>query len=83
MPPPWKSRVVPEKYDPKYFEEEFAALTKALLEQTALELRPTGQVPVRPREGMIVYADGTNWNPGGGEGPYVYRNGVWKQFQLV
>lgn len=43
----------------------------------ALELRPTHREPIRPREGMIVYADGTDWNPGSGEGPYVYINGAW------
>ena len=24
--------------------------------------------PVKPREGMLVYADGVNWNPGSGAG---------------
>jgi len=30
-----------------------------------------------PQEGMIAYADGTNWNPGSGEGIYAYYNGAW------
>lgn len=34
--------------------------------------------PDRPRHGMIVYADGTNWNPGSGEGIYYYKStDVW------
>jgi len=29
-------------------------------------------------EGMIVLADGTDWNPGGGRGFYGYSNGTWR-----
>jgi hypothetical protein len=28
--------------------------------------------PTKPRTGMAVFADGTNWNPGGGVGWYEY-----------
>lgn len=33
--------------------------------------------PDRPRTGMIVLADGTNWNPGSGAGFYGYYGGAW------
>lgn len=34
--------------------------------------------PTRPRAGMLAYADGTKWNPGGGEGPYYYgSDNLW------
>lgn len=34
--------------------------------------------PAKPRNGMIAYADGTNWNPtAGGEGIYGYIAGAW------
>jgi hypothetical protein len=33
--------------------------------------------PVKPREGLLVYADGTHWNPGSGAGYYVYYAGAW------
>lgn len=33
--------------------------------------------PAKPREGMLVVADGTNWNPGSGKGAYEYLNGAW------
>jgi hypothetical protein len=34
--------------------------------------------PINPQQGDIRYADGTNWNPGAGEGIY-FRNaaGAW------
>jgi len=36
--------------------------------------------PYRLRDGQIVYADGTEWNPGAGEGFYGYLNGAWVKF---
>ena len=32
--------------------------------------------PKKKREGLIVIADGTSWNPGSGAGTYVYRSGA-------
>lgn len=36
-----------------------------------------GVAPARPTDGMIVYADGTAWDPGSGEGFYGRENGAW------
>lgn len=33
--------------------------------------------PVRYYVGQVVYADGTDWNPGAGEGLYVYKSTGW------
>lgn len=33
--------------------------------------------PEKPYEGMLVGADGTNWDPGSGRGAYEYINGGW------
>jgi len=33
--------------------------------------------PVKPRDGMVVYADGSDWNPGTGEGIYTYYGAAW------
>lgn len=38
---------------------------------------PRYTAPAKPREGMIVIADGTSWNPGAGKGAYEYRSGAW------
>jgi hypothetical protein len=32
----------------------------------------------RPRDGMIVYADGADWNPGWEEGPYLRILSEWR-----
>ena len=36
-----------------------------------------GVAPTKPREGMLVMADGTGWNPGSGKGLYEYKSGAW------
>lgn len=33
--------------------------------------------PAKVGDGMVVYADGTNWNPGSGEGAYIYYAAGW------
>lgn len=39
-----------------------------------IKLKVLNVEPRKPRKGLIVYADGTNWNPGSGEGIYVYKS---------
>ena len=35
--------------------------------------------PSRVEDGLVVYADGTNWDPGSGEGVYAYYNSTWNK----
>lgn len=35
--------------------------------------------PAKPFDGMTVYADGTVWNPGGGEGVYTWYAAAWNR----
>lgn len=58
--------------------EELDKVARSQTETPILELRPIHAPPTKPRPGMIVYADGTDWNPGAGEGPYAYSiGGTW------
>lgn len=57
----------------RFIGDELDKVAKALAETQALELRPVYREPDKPRPGMIVYADGTSWDPGSGEGPYAYN----------
>lgn len=59
--------------------EELVRVSAALevLEPSAVHLVPLYAAPSRPRLGMIVYADGTAWNPGGGRGVYQYDDSTW------
>jgi hypothetical protein len=54
----------------KYTEDEFSQVASAL---QGTDPNPIWNVPLpRPRRGTVVYADGTHWNPGQGEGPYWF-----------
>jgi hypothetical protein len=61
----------------KVTEEEFGKIETAFSEGTELQLVPLGAPPLKPRNGMIVYADGATWNPGAGEGFYGRVSGLW------
>lgn len=61
----------------RYVDEELNLISREFGEMSAVELRPINVEPTKPREGMIVYADGTNWDPGSGVGVYVYSGGTW------
>jgi hypothetical protein len=61
-------------------QQEFANLQRALNEaQPEFTLQILHAQPTRVFKGMVVYADGTDWNPGSGEG--IYRrnkaNAAW------
>ena len=58
-----------------WIEQEFGAVAREGSETVTLELRVSYREPVRPRDGMIVFADGTSWNPGSGRGAYIYDGG--------
>jgi hypothetical protein len=43
-----------------------------------LSLTPRATAPSTPAEGMLAYADGSGWNPGGtGAGVYAYISAAW------
>lgn len=44
-----------------------------------IQFEPQAAEPSRRREGLVHYADGTNWNPGAGAGLYEYRAGAWQK----
>jgi hypothetical protein len=59
---------------------EFEKISQAL--DTANEritLQVLHRAPEKFREGTIVLADGTDWNPGAGVGFYGYHSGTWNK----
>jgi hypothetical protein len=46
---------------------------------SSLSLAQWNAAPAKPYSGMTVYADGVNWNPGGGEGVYTYYAAAWNR----
>lgn len=71
----------------RYLEEELQKVANVLseFEPDSIRLKVHTAVPDKPAQGQMYYADGTKWNPGYGEGPYIYNaNGVWlPQFSLT
>lgn len=61
----------------QWAENEFRQVALSQAETLEVELRLRYQAPEKPREGMIVAADGLTWNPGGGKGIYAYLGGAW------
>lgn len=55
--------------------EEFTRLAQGT---KVVEIEVSYAPPAKPRDGMLAFADGTQWNPGaGGRGFYGYSAGVW------
>lgn len=70
-------------YNPSYpmndMQQELQNISRAINEGNEfvlLEMRYAA--PAKPRDGMVVLADGTTWNPGSGGGFYGYRAGSWR-----
>ena len=63
---------------PKYIFEELLKLQGALEETPVTFIEVKNVAPARIKQGDIVYGDGTNFDPGSGEGIY-FRNaaGSW------
>ena len=61
----------------RYLGNELDAISGEFSETEALDSRTVFAPPAKPREGMIVVADGVHWNPGSGAGAYVYQGGGW------
>ena len=59
---------------------ELKRLGGILYNQATFRLERIHEEPQRPRVGDIRYADGTDWNPGSGEGVYLYNGTSWTKF---
>tara|TARA_R100000329_G_scaffold95469_1_gene79351 strand:+ start:1024 stop:1284 length:261 start_codon:yes stop_codon:yes gene_type:complete len=55
---------------PRYIFEEFLKLQNALSENPTTFIEVKNVTPEKKKQGDIVYADGTNFDPGSGEGIY-------------
>jgi hypothetical protein len=56
---------------------ELARIAGALGTQSVLRLKALHAEPSRYADGMIVYADGSDWDPGSGGGFYGREGGAW------
>jgi hypothetical protein len=58
-------------------QEEFTRVARGLQISDRVTFNILYAAPPDPVAGMLVYADGTTWNPGSGVGLYEYRGGAW------
>lgn len=79
---PYRKNNVP--FDPQapvlsvFMDQELSQIERAQDEPVfVLQLAVSNKPPAKVRAGMVVEADGVNWNPGSGAGMYVYRAGAW------
>lgn len=63
----------------RFLREELAKLATELRVVEVDEVHHTvlTSAPTKISVGMVVYADGTAWDPGAGEGLYVRTSGGW------
>lgn len=63
--------------DPSVVFLEFQKIEQAIRLFDFITLVELHAEPTRPRDGMVVLADGTDWNPGAGQGFYGRYAGAW------
>ena len=77
----YQPRIVPSEPDdlPRFLAEELQRIAKEMTGAADYRMLNVLHVePTKPRDGMVVCADGTDWNPGGtGAGFYGRIGGAW------
>ena len=76
----YQPRIVPIEPDdiPRFLNEELPRISREMSGASDyIMLNVLNVEPDKPRAGMLVEADGTNWDPGSGAGTYIYRSGAW------
>lgn len=60
-----------------HISNELRKIQMAITALAAGHLDKSHVAPTKPRDGDIRFADGTNWNPGSGQGIYAYYGAAW------
>lgn len=60
-----------------YLDDSFQEVESSLSEIADGLHEVLNVAPSKPQVGQEVYADGTNFNPGSGEGLYIYKSTGW------
>ena len=82
MADPYVPGLIQTEYDAEQIQFELEKIAAALAELSTpiIIMIPQANEPARRTEGMVAFADGTNWNPtAGGAGLYEYRGGAWNK----
>lgn len=74
----YSPRFVPSEGLQQFLEVEHRAIAEAMNSPVPwLQLEVRYVAPEKPRDGMVVLADGATWNPGSGAGMYLRLGGAW------
>jgi hypothetical protein len=73
---------LPESADPRelaqFFMQELEEISGVFTRLQGGELlEKVHKEPAKLRDGLVVLADGTDWNPGSGAGAYCYYGAAW------
>jgi hypothetical protein len=60
-----------------YVRGELEKIANELREMPQLRLKELHAEPAKPRDGTVVLADGTDWDPGSGAGFYGRYGAAW------
>jgi len=63
----------------EFIHRELLRISTAIVLGKAQQIEFRNVAPDRVYEGLILGADGTNWDPGSGQGVYVYYNSTWNK----
>lgn len=61
----------------QYLADELQRVSNSLREIEGILLPTLHVEPLKPRDGMVILVDGTNFNPGSGAGFYGRSAGAW------
>lgn len=61
----------------EYLRLELERIASVFISSDFIQLVKLTVEPNKPRDGLTVYADGTLWDPGSGEGVYTYYASGW------
>jgi hypothetical protein len=68
----------PDKELRAWLGDELRRISNAIGAAEFVQLTPVDVAPAKPSKGMVVWAVGSNWDPGAGQGMYVYNeSGTW------
>lgn len=52
-------------------------LLAVIASTSTLRLTPMAAEPASPADGVLIYTDGTTWDPGSGQGYYYWNGMAW------
>lgn len=66
-----------EDVSSQQLQQELERIEQALDVSDIITFKQWHEEPSKLREGMTLLADGTDWDPGSGQGVYTYYAGAW------